>query len=70
MSTLTEIVAAVVVHSSAAAYSHFGVMLEPTQIEKLQPASERVVARSPRRIDKSEKVADCPQSQAARVLKT
>ncbi len=29
MQTLTEIVAAVVVHSSAVAYSHFGVAIYP-----------------------------------------
>ncbi|WP_165837053.1 hypothetical protein [Phenylobacterium hankyongense] len=60
MTTLTEIVAAVVVHSSTAALSHFGVMLEPAQVERPAPApaAERVVARSPRRADK---VSDCPQ---------
>lgn len=44
MQTITEIVAAVVVHSSAAAYSHFGVTLEPHPAEK--PAVERSVART------------------------
>lgn len=49
MQTLTEIVAAVVVSSSAAAYSHFGVTLDAQQVEKPAPA-ERTVARSvPRR---------------------
>lgn len=49
MQTLTEIVAAVVVSSSAAAYSHFGVTLEAQQAEKPAPA-ERTVARTvPRR---------------------
>ena len=38
MQTLTEIVAAVVVSSSAAAYSHFGVTLEAQQVEKPAPA--------------------------------
>lgn len=50
MTTLTEIVATVVVHSSAAALSHFGVTLEPAAV--VQPASppqaERVVSRTPR----------------------
>lgn len=46
--SLTEIVAAVVVHSSAAAFLHFGVTLEPAQVERTPPAAERVVARSPR----------------------
>ena len=45
MQTLTEIVAAVVVSSSAAAYSHFGVTLEAQQVEKPAPA-ERTIART------------------------
>jgi hypothetical protein len=45
MQTLTEIVAAVVVHSSAVAYSHFGVMLDAKPTEQPAPA-ERTVARS------------------------
>ena len=47
MTTLTEIVAAVVVHSSAVALSHFGVTMEPAQVERPAPAPERVVARTP-----------------------
>jgi hypothetical protein len=47
MTTLTEIVAAVVVHSSAVALSHFGVTMEPAQVERPAPAAERVVARTP-----------------------
>ena len=48
MTTLTEIVATVVVHSSAAALSHFGVTLEPAPVVRYQPAPvEHVVARSP-----------------------
>lgn len=46
MQTLTEIVAAVVVHSSAVAYSHFGVTLEASQAEKPPAAAERSVART------------------------
>ena len=58
MTTLTELVAAVVVHSSAAAFSHFGVALDTPQLEqRATPASERVVARSHRRI---EKLSRCP----------
>jgi hypothetical protein len=49
MTTLTEIVAAVVVHSSAVALSHFGVTMEPAQVEKPTPSVERVVARTPTR---------------------
>jgi N-methylhydantoinase A/oxoprolinase/acetone carboxylase beta subunit len=66
MATFTEIVATVIVHSSAAAYSHFGVTLQPVQVERPTPV-ERTVARSNlRRIDK---VLDCP-SQRAGALKT
>lgn len=45
MQTLTEIVAAVVVHSSAVAYSHFGVTMDAQQVREPTPA-ERTVARS------------------------
>ena len=45
MQTLTEIVAAVVVSSSAAAYSHFGVTLDAQKVEEPVPA-ERTVART------------------------
>jgi hypothetical protein len=69
MQTLTEIVAAVVVHSSAAAYSHFGVTLEAHQVEK-PVAAERTVARtiSPKKIlkitDHPMKSAQCVRSPA------
>jgi hypothetical protein len=59
MAPFTEIVAAVVVHSSAMALSHFGVVIEPPKIVAPQPVAERVVARSPR------KTADCPRSHTA-----
>jgi len=45
MQTLTEIVAAVVVHSSAAAYSHFGVTLDAHQMPP-PAAPARSVART------------------------
>lgn len=67
--TLTEIVAAVVVHSSAAAYSHFGVTLEAHQVDKPVPV-ERTVARTtaPKKIlkitDHSMKSAQCVQPPA------
>jgi hypothetical protein len=48
MQTFTEIVAAVVVSSSAAAYSHFGVTLDAQKVEKPVPA-ERTVARTTNR---------------------
>lgn len=50
MTTLTEVVAAVVVQSSAAALSHFGATLEPPAAEASAPAAAngqaKVVARS------------------------
>ena len=45
MQSLTEIVATVVMHSTAAAYSHFGVVIEPQQLER-PAAVERKVART------------------------
>ena len=50
MQTLTEIVAAVVVSSSAAAYSHFGVTLDAEQVEKPTPAQRTVARTAARRI--------------------
>jgi hypothetical protein len=47
MTTFTEIVATVVVHSSAVALSHFGVTMEPTQQDRAPPPVERVIARTP-----------------------
>jgi hypothetical protein len=59
MATLTQIVAAMAVHSSAAALSHFGVTLAPTQVvQPAQPVAERVVARSPRVVERLE---TCPR---------
>jgi hypothetical protein len=56
MTTLTSFVASVVVHSSAAAFSHFGLVLEPMHLDR--PAAQRVVARS----HAAAKVAaDCPE---------
>lgn len=79
MQTLTEIVAAVVVHSSAAAYSHFGVTLDAHQAPQAPPA-ERTVARTaaPKKPAKViipaeklsstvQKTADCPQERARMV---
>lgn len=69
MATFTEIVAAVVVHSSAAAYSHFGVTLEPVKIEAPTPAAERmgaerVIARTPRKPDAVAASPEQPQHAA------
>jgi hypothetical protein len=63
MTTLTGFVASVVVHSSAAAFAHFGLTLQPLPPEKPAPAVERVVVRS--RPAAGQKVAECPE-QAAR----
>lgn len=70
MATLTEVVAAVVVHSSAAAFSAFGVTLETPRIERpATPAAEqRIVARTPRKaVEKIDKV--CPDEQRARMIR-
>lgn len=67
MTTFTEIVATVVVHSSAAALSHFGVTLEPAPAVQPAPAPahavERVIQRSPRTIPHS--LASCPTPRSA-----
>jgi hypothetical protein len=65
MATLTEVVAAVVLHSSAAAFSHFGVTLDAPHTAP--PPEQRVVARSPRRGEAAERVqkaAVCPDTVA------
>jgi hypothetical protein len=75
MATLTEMVAAVVVHSSAAAFSHFGVTIDTPRIEQPRPAAvgadQRTIARSPRQAQRAEKVmkANCPDAQRAGVVK-
>jgi hypothetical protein len=67
VTTFTEVVAAVVMHSSTVAFSHFGIVVEAVQIERPTPAVERVVARTPRKVGK---VVDCPETQArAKVIK-
>ncbi|MDP2212724.1 hypothetical protein [Phenylobacterium sp.] len=47
MQTFTELVATVVIHTSAMAYSHLGVAIEPHAPERGAPA-ERTVARAAR----------------------
>ena len=73
MATLTEMVAAVVLHSSAAAFSHFGVTLEATKAEPAHAAvDQRVVARSPRkleRVERIEKASGCPDAPRASIQK-
>ena len=61
MTTFTEIVASVVVHSSAVALSHFGVVMEPTQAERQPPPVERVIARTPTQAQhRGLKLSNCP----------
>jgi hypothetical protein len=62
MTTLTGFLASVVVHSSAAAFSHFGLTLAPMNLDKAQPAAEHVVARTHA---KPQKLAACPERLAA-----
>ncbi|HEX7885169.1 MAG TPA: hypothetical protein VF474_04265 [Phenylobacterium sp.] len=75
MTTLTEMVAAVVVHSSAVAFSHFGVTMDAPKAEPHRPAAaaadQRIVARSPRPPRKAERVlrANCPDMPSAGVAK-
>lgn len=71
MATLTEVVAAVVVHSSAVAFSHFGVTLDAPAVERpAPPPAERVIARSPRKAQKAAvKLADCPDQRRALMQK-
>lgn len=70
MTTFTEIVAAVVVHSSAVALSHFGVTLEPAHVERAAPAAQRVVARTPARRSRTVHLTACPQPiQPPRAIK-
>jgi hypothetical protein len=61
MTTLTGFLASVVVHSSAAAFSHFGLTLEPVTIHEAQPAAEHVVARTRAA---PQKIAACPDRLA------
>jgi hypothetical protein len=64
MTTFTEIVASVVVHSSAVALSHFGVTLEPAQAERQPPPVERVIARTPAQ-HRVMKLSNCPDQKRA-----
>lgn len=71
MATLTEMVAAVVVHSSAAAFSHFGVIVETPKVDPPRAAAlaadQRTIARSPRPALQGDKVirANCPDPRRA-----
>lgn len=62
MTTFTEIVASVVVHSSAVALSHFGVTMQPTPVDRLTPPpAERVVARTPAPSHRPMTLSNCPE---------
>lgn len=64
MATFTEIVAAVVVQSSALALSHFGVTLEPAQTDRVTPPpAERVIARTPAPQHKVVRLTSCPKAR-------
>jgi hypothetical protein len=68
MTTFTEIVATVVVHSSAVALSHFGVTLEPERAPP--PAAARVIARTPASQPKVMRLTSCPaRSSPPRVVR-
>lgn len=71
MASLTEIVTAMVVHSSAAAYSHFGVAVEVKQPERPAPVARTVARVTPARATirpAAVKAEDCPET-AARIVK-
>jgi hypothetical protein len=61
MTTLTGFLASLVVHSSAAAFSHFGLTLEPFAVDRAQPTAEHVVARTHAT---PQKLAACPERLA------
>jgi hypothetical protein len=64
MTTFAEIVAAVVVHSSSVALSHFGVTMEPAQVERgAPPPAERVIARTHATQHRVVKLTSCPQTR-------
>lgn len=68
MATLTEIVTAMVVHSSVAAYSHFGVAVEVKTPERPAPVARTVARVTPPRALKpasSVKAEDCPETASA-----
>lgn len=65
MVSLTEVVAAVVVHSSAAAYAHLGVPMESRALER-PPEVERVIQRGEAR-RRPVKVLVCPGERIATI---
>jgi hypothetical protein len=66
MTTFTEIVAAVVVHSSAVAMSHFGVTMEPARTDSVTPpAAERVIARAHPAQHRAMRLSSCHEPRPA-----
>ena len=62
MTTLTGFVASVVVHSSAAAFAHFGLSVDAPHADKAAPPpAEHVVARTK---PAPQKLVDCPERRA------
>ena len=65
MQTNTEIVATVVIHASAMAYSHLGVLVEPQQPERTAQAERKVTRSAPQQAplkscDAPRPAAPCP----------
>lgn len=72
MTTLTEMVAAVVVHSSAVAFSHFGVVLDARAEPPPALAEQRIVSRTPRKVEPVRpvlKAPTCPDAPRVAILK-
>jgi len=78
MATLTEMVAAFVVHSSTAALSHFGVTMDVKAAEPPPAIEQRVVARSPRQQQTAPaatpatpilKASNCPEQTRPHVVR-
>ena len=69
MATLTEIVTAMVVHSSAAAYSHFGVAVEVKQPERPAPVERSVARVTPAKSVRTHPTADDCDDSRPKVVK-
>ncbi len=63
MASLTEFVAAVVVHSSAAAFSHFGVAIEAPEARRASPAADVPTVSRSRRAE-PDKAVNFPEAKA------
>ena len=64
MQTITEIVATVVIHASAMAYSHLGVLVEPQQAERTAQADRKVARSAP--AQSPSRSCDAPRPAAPR----